>query len=340
MPESIGEIDWSGLFSFACKQAIAGVLFDGVNRLPKEMVPPRELLMKWFAMSEQIRKRNMQLNADAVEVYNMFRSAGFRCCVLKGQGNAMMYDNRFARTPGDIDLWVNADRKAIMNYVGKNFGVRGLRYHHVELDMKGATDVEVHFFPLNMNNPINNSRLQKWFGRVGDLQCSNVVELPDGVGKMAVPTNEFNRVYQLAHIFHHFFDEGIGLRQLMDYYYLLNDMQSSANDEYVIALLKRFGLYKFARAVMYVEQRVFGLDDRQMYVEPDAKAGEMLLEEILNGGNFGRYYTKYGEFTKQSTAKKYFLKVYRNLHFIKEYPAEALSEPIFRTWHFFWRLRQ
>ncbi len=37
--------------------------------------------------------------------------------------------------------------------------------------------------------------------------------------------------------------------------------------------------------------------------------------------------------------KKYFLKIWRNMHFVRYYPAEALSEPIFRTWHFFWRMK-
>ena len=56
-------------------------------------------------------------------------------------------------------------------------------------------------------------------------------------------------------------------------------------------------------------------------------------------GNFGKHFTKYGHFTQQGMAKKYFLKIWRNMHFVRYYPAEALSEPIFRTWHFFWRLR-
>ena len=71
----------------------------------------------------------------------------------------------------------------------------------------------------------------------------------------------------------------------------------------------------------------------------DEKRGKLLLAEILNGGNFGRHFTKYGGFTHQSIGKKYFLKIWRNMHFVRFYPAEALSEPIFRTWHFFWRLK-
>ena len=77
----------------------------------------------------------------------------------------------------------------------------------------------------------------------------------------------------------------------------------------------------------------------KMIVPVDEKRGKLLLAEILNGGNFGKHFTKYGGFTHQSMGKKYFLKIWRNMHFVRYYPAEALSEPIFRTWHFFWRMK-
>ena len=103
--------------------------------------------------------------------------------------------------------------------------------------------------------------------------------------------------------------------------------------------LKYLGLWKFAGAVMYVLHEALGLSEEKMIAPMDEKRGKLLLAEILNGGNFGRHFTKYGHFTQQGMAKKYFLKIWRNMHFVRYYPAEAFSEPIFRTWHFFWRLK-
>ena len=102
--------------------------------------------------------------------------------------------------------------------------------------------------------------------------------------------------------------------------------------------LKYLGLWKFAGAVMYVLHEALGLSEEKMIVPMDEKRGKLLLAEILNGGNFGKHFTKYAGFTHQSMGKKYFLKIWRNMHFVRYYPAEALSEPIFRTWHFFWRI--
>ena len=423
----VAKIDWRQLYNFASRQALLGFCFDGIERLTKEFSEElkqnsmgRDLLMTWMGAAQQIRRQNMKVNMVASKLYSMLREDGLRCCILKGQGNALMYPNPYSHTPGDIDVWVNANREQITEYAKKHFEIGDdIRFHHLETSVDGVP-VELHFFPGIMNNPIYNVRLQKWFRRNADLQCSNVVSLPDGIGEIAIPTTAFNVVYQLTHLYHHFFDEGIGMRQIIDYYYVVCDfykvyqnsskitpslftikegstshpdpltlrgeggnrptrcseplrskdggaskpspncagwdrlsiegdnsagsataVTSSASTALVVVQreLKYLGLWKFAGAVMYVLHEVLGLPKEKMISSMDEKRGKLLLAEILNGGNFGKHFTKYGHFTQQGMAKKYFLKIWRNMHFVRYYPAEALSEPIFRTWHFFWRMK-
>ena len=342
----IAGIDWQMLYSFAFKQALLGLCFDGIERLgkeyPKELkLNPigRELLMTWMGKAQQIRRQNMKVNAEAGKLFSMLREDGFRCCILKGQGNALMYPNPYSRTPGDIDVWVNASREYLTEYAKCHFKLEDdIRFHHLETTLDGVP-VELHFFPGIMNNPIYNARLQKWFKRNADLQCSNVVSLPDGIGEIAIPTTAFNVVYQLTHLYHHFFDEGIGMRQIIDYYYVVNNDESLGIRDTLQRELKHLGLWKFAGAVMYVLHEALGLSEEKLIAPIDEKRGKLLLAEILNGGNFGKHFTKYGHFTQQGMAKKYFLKIWRNMHFVRYYPAESLSEPIFRTWHFFWRFK-
>ena len=413
----VAKIDWRQLYNFASRQALLGFCFDGIERLTKEFSEElkqnpmgRDLLMTWMGKAQQIRRQNMKVNAVASKLYSMLREDGLRCCILKGQGNALMYPNAYSRNPGDIDVWVNASREQITEYAKKHFKLGDdIRYQHIETSVDGVP-LELHFFPCTMNNPIYNARLQKWFKRNADLQCSNVVSLPDGIGKIAIPTTAFNVIYQLTHLYHHFFDEGIGMRQIIDYYYVVNNYLSnpsvslskgsstshpsplSSEERDVTALrcseplrykvggaskpspycagwdrlsiegdnsvgstsvtssastalvvvqreLKYLGLWKFAGAVMYVLHEALGLSEEKMIVPMDEKRGKLLLAEILEGGYFGRHFTKYGHFTQQGMAKKYFLKIWRNMHFVRYYPAEALSEPIFRTWHFLWRMK-
>ena len=110
MSNVVANIDWRQLYSFASKQAILGLCFDGIERLGKEY--PEELkqnpiekkmLMTWMAKTQQIRRQNMNVNGVAAKLYSKLREDGLRCCILKGQGNALMYSNPYSRTPGDID---------------------------------------------------------------------------------------------------------------------------------------------------------------------------------------------------------------------------------------------
>ena len=343
----IAGIDWQELYSFASKQALLGLCFEGIERLGKEYPEElkqnpigRELLMTWMGKAQQIRRQNMKVNVVASKLYSMLREDGLRCCILKGQGNALMYPNAYSRNPGDIDVWVNAERDSLTEFTKEHFVLEDdVRYHHLETSMDGVP-VELHFFPCTMNNPIYHARLQKWFKRNANLQCSNVVSLPDGVGEIAIPTTSFNVVYQLTHLYHHFFDEGIGMRQIIDYYYVVNNDELLVIRDTLQKELKHLGLWKFARAVMYVLHETLGLSEEKMIAPMDEKRGKLLLAEILNGGNFGKHFTKYGHFTQQGMAKKYFLKIWRNMHFVRYYPAEALCEPLFRTWHFLWRMWQ
>ena len=442
MSNVVADINWQQLYSFASKQAILGLCFNGIERLGREYSDElkqnpieRDLLMTWMGKAQQIRRQNMKVNTVASKLFSMLRENGLRCCILKGQGNALMHPNPYSRTPGDIDVWVNASREDITDYAKTHFEIGDdIRFHHLETSFDGVP-VELHFFPGIMNNPIYNARLQKWFKRNADLQCSNVVSLPDGIGEIAIPTTAFNIIYQLTHLYHHFFDEGIGMRQIIDYFLVVNDFSknvflnnksskitpslftlkegstsypdpltlrgeggnrptrcseplrskdggpskvspdcagwdrrgvsgdtgsvscssgssitsvssafttdSSASTalDVVQRELKYLGLWKFAGAVMFVLHEVLGLAEDKMIVPIDEKRGRLLLAEILDGGNFGRHFTKYARFTHQSMRKKYFLKIWRNMHFVRYYPAEALCEPLFRTWHFFWRMK-
>lgn len=349
MDEVVAKMNWRQLYAFANKQALLGFYFQGIERLGNEHPEAlkqnpigQDLLMEWMGMMQRIRQQNMKVNVVAGKLYSQLRKDGLRCCVLKGQGNALMYPEPYSRTPGDIDVWVNAERKDIFEYAQKHFKLGDdVRYHHLETYVDGVP-VELHFMPGIMNNAVYNRRLQRWFKRNADLQCSNVVELPDGAGVIAVPTTAFNVIYQLTHLYHHFFDEGIGMRQIIDYYFVVNNWHTNHTELTDLAALQRelkhLGLWKFAGAVMYVLHEVLGLSKNKMIVPIDEKRERLLLSEILNGGNFGKHFSKYGHFTQQGMAKKYFLKIWRNMHFVRYYPAEALSEPVFRTWHFLWRM--
>ena len=335
IPVDISEEMWRGIYKTAQQQSLLGVLFYGIQQNPSTQME-RDLLLQWYAVYEQNRSANQRVNKVAVELSDYFRKQGFRSCILKGQGNAMNYPDPYVRTCGDIDIWIEGGHDKIMKFVNAQWHGMLERYHHVEIPAWDGVPVEIHFIPSYMHAPWMNKRIQRWFAENAEEQFSHEVELPDGAGSICVPTTEFDLIYQLSHMYRHLFSEGIGLRQMMDYYFVLKarnmDSENQGNTE-LGKTLRYLGLWKFAGAVMYVMQEVFHLDKAYMIAPVDEKRGKTLMEEILKGGNFGRY----SGLTNHSAGGKYVAKTLRNLRLVREYPAEALCEPVFRTWHFLWR---
>ena len=315
IPGSLKEADWKELYAIAQKQALLGVLFYGIQWLPKELVPEQKLLMQWMAMAEQIRKQNIKLFLDSVKVCQNFENEGFANCILKGQGNALLYPDPYMRTPGDIDIYLSGGRRKIMKYVDRVCPNQVMRYHHVDFPVM-KTAIEVHFTPSYMFCPIHNQRMQKWFKEVMGEQCAHRVSLPDGYGEIHVPTASFNVIYILSHLYRHIFTEGIGLRQLLDYYFVL------ISDDLL---------------VMFVVKEVLGLSENRMIAPMDEKEGRFLLDEIMRGGNFGQFDDRMGDKVDESKIHRYFRMNLRNLRFVKHYPTEAVCEPVFRTWFAGWK---
>ena len=336
IPGSLKEVDWKELYAIAKKQALLGVLFHGIRQLPKQLAPEQKLLMQWMVMAEQIRKQNIKLFQDSVKVCQNFENEGFANCILKGQGNALVYPDPYMRTPGDIDIYLSGGRRKIMKYVDQVCPNQVMRYHHVDFPVM-KTAIEVHFTPSYMFCPIHNRRMQKWFEEVMGEQCNHRVLLPDGYGEIHVPTASFNVIYILSHLYRHIFTEGIGLRQLLDYYYVLISDDLLLIRDRVQNELKKLGLWKFAGAIMYIMQEVFGLSASRLIVPPNEKYGRFVLNEVLEAGNFGRH-DKRNRFGRSKLGHN-LQRVYRDMRLVRYFPAEALSEPFFRVWHFFWRLK-
>ena len=396
IPGSLKEADWKELYAIAKKQCLVGVLFDGIKKLPAEHVGmKKELLLQWMAECQMLEKANIRLNDTAIQVSEWFRKKEFRTCILKGQGNALMYPNPYSRTPGDIDIWVEGGDKRVISFVRYISPHEKACYHHIEFPSYKGVEVEVHYRPSFLLCFRHNRKLQKYYERVKEEQFSHRVMLGEQ-GEIAIPTAEFNLIFQLTHIYSHLMNEGIGLRQLLDYYFVLCDFykvyqksskitpslftlkEGSTSHPDPLTLrgeggnrptrcseplrskdggpskvspdcagwdrlgvvqkeLKELGLWMFAGGIMYIMQEVFGMPASQLIVPPNEKYGKFVLNEVLEAGNFGKHDER-NCFGKSQLGHN-LQRVYRDMRLVRYFPAEAMSEPIFRTWHFFWRLK-
>lgn len=336
LPSSLKEADWNELYAIAQRQALVGILFDGIERLPSsDMGISRDLLLQWMAQCQMLEKANMRLNDAAIQVSEWFGKKGFRTCILKGQGNALLYPNGLHRTPGDIDIWLEGGDKRVISFVRTILPNGKACYHHIDFPSYNGVEVEVHYRPSFLLCFWHNRRLQNYYERVKEEQFSHRVKLGEQ-GEVVIPTAEFNLIFQLTHIYAHLMNEGIGLRQLLDYYFVLQH----ADIKNVVELqknLKHIGLWKFAGAVMYIVKEVFGMAESKLIVLPNEKYGKFVLNEVLEAGNFGTY-DKRNRFGRSKLGHN-IQRVYREIRLMSYFPAEALCEPIFRTWHFFWRMK-
>ena len=536
--------EWKEAYDLAQRQTLTGIAFCGVQRLPEEQRPPRQLLMKWYMAAEQIRRKNEQMDRRTLAVANKFAEEGFPGVVLKGQGVAQLYrveqiensklkiedchpegdarenenkndnenlgigkfsilNSQFSikeyRTPGDIDIWLFGERKDILRYVRRHVPDCKPVYHHVDFPVIEGLPIEVHFTPSWMNSPFTNRRLQRWFkqftihnsqftissgaavnvergtgnadaelrttddrqrttvnravsaltsdegainraehfnrsgasltGTEGaysqrpsidldfscqrdntdfrhDDACCARVGLPDGncpprLGGRAeersdraegvyskqnqplaelenqqsttainqrpegainraehfnrsgasltgtegasiipTPTLAFNRVYILVHIYRHLFHEGIGLRQLLDYYFVLHQGFTEEERTETMRTLRSLRMQRFTAAVMWVLQEVFAMDDRYLLTDPNEEEGRFLLSEIMLAGNFGHYDERIKRSAKVTEWGLFCRRVGRNLRFLRSYPSEVLWSPFFKLWHAVFRFAE
>lgn len=346
-PQQIADVDWDGLYRFANEQAIVGVLFEGVKCLSEQgLKPPRKLLMEWIAVTGQIEQRNRLVNQNAVALAAAFKAEGYNSCLLKGQGNNLLYSSAFSRTPGDIDLWITPAEsnisekqreKKVLGFLRKKYPNGFLHYNHIDGGIYNSTEVEVHHRPRFLNNLVHNARLQKWIECHREEQFGNYVRLPDTNVDIAIPTWDFNVVFQLAHIYGHVLQSGIGLKQMIDYYYLLK-ADGRGKKEDVEKTMRWLGLYKVASTVMWVLHEALGLEEEYLIVPPNEKLGKFLLDEIMRGGNFGQYEANGKRKVVSGRMTKNLQRLQRDFRLLRYFPSECLWEPVFRIYHWFWRL--
>ena len=329
------EDEWRELYLLSKKQALLGIAFIGIERLPDTQRPTRPLLLQWIFTTERIKEINSQLDKKAVIISQKFYNDGFRNVILKGQGVAQYYKidnlNKF-RMPGDVDIWLDGTRKDIIEYVRNIMPNSKVVYHHADFPKIDNVEVEVHFTPSWMNSYFTNRKLQHYFNqsRAKLFQANSSNGIP-------VPTLAFNRVYILIHIYRHLFHEGIGLRQLMDYYYVLHQGFTEKEREETMHVLCALKMKRFAGAVMWVLQKAFEMEDIYLITKPNKIEGQFLLNEIMRSGNFGQYDKLMLRKSKESDLSYGFRKIKRNLRFIRSYPSEVLWSPLFKVWHYFWR---
>jgi hypothetical protein len=331
--------EWIQLYNLSCTQSLASVALEGVNRIierDSSQKPPMGLLYEWIGIQQQTIAQNKLQNQRAKELCELFKEHGYRSCVLKGQGTALYYDHPNYRQCGDIDVWVDGVRDDILRFAkSKNYHVGHIDIKHSDIDFFEDVPVEVHFLPSWMYNPSTNKKLQKFFEEQSEKQFDN----KDATVGFTHTTIEFDLVFSIVLIYRHIFSEGIGLRQLMDYYFILQS--SSVNQRRdAFAVLGSLKMLSFVGGIMWILKECFGMKEEYLLCVVNKRHGEYLLSEIMTAGNFGQYDDRMLRIDKNKKFKRGFVQLKRNLRFVSYYPSEVLWSPFWKLWHWGWRKRK
>ena len=332
--------EWAKMMRMAREQALVGVCFAGVKKLERsgQLVNlPSSLKMQWLATAMQIQRQNEIVDRCCSELSDRLRESGYDSCLLKGQGLARLYEHVSGlgslRQPGDIDMWMLAEPEVALDWVRKTGRLESFDYHHADVQLFSDVEVELHYRPSVSRNLMRNSRLQHWFRKCGKEH----IVYNESLG-CHVPDWTFNVVLSLNHIFWHLMFEGVGLRQLMDFYFVLKTCPEELHaKKNVLELLRRFHLLRFAGAVMWVEREVFGLCEENLLCEPDERLGRFLLDEIMRAGNFGHHDDRLKGTRSGGRLHLMWRWMKHSMRLLRHYPEDVLWTPVGIVYISMWR---
>lgn len=324
--------EWMTIYDESVRQTIVGLMFSGVEKLPREQQPPMAVKLQWIGMTQMVESTTWQNCERSKELSVKLKGAGFCNCLLKGVSVARYYPEPLRRQCGDVDLWTFGRRKTVMKWLQGQYEIGHNVWHNVEVDVFEDVPVEVHFHPGWLYNPFCNYRLQRFFEREREEKCF----ADETLGLNVMPL-EFDAVYSLVHSYRHLIAGGIGLRHMIDYFYIVKKLNESLNcssvdlpivREKMLGLLQKFGLGKYASAVMWVLKEVCGMPDSYLLCESDSKEGRFLLEEIKRGGDLGKFNKKHKE--RRMLAQL--------VTMLPHYPTEVIWVLPWKCWHWCWRM--
>ena len=340
------EKEWVEAFENAKKQALVGICFKGMQQACTQSASaaalPQQLKMRWLACTVNIQKRNEVMNRHCAEMYGMLEESGYRSCVLKGQAIARLYDGEQEslgqlRQSGDIDIWMLADADTAIRWAKGTGSLYYFDYHHADLKLFSDTEVELHYRPSISRNLCRNHKLQKWFNDEGDRH----IIYDDKLG-FCVPDEIFSLILTLNHNLWHLLYEGVGLRQMMDLYFVTKVTNSSAETKSLIHL---FGLEYFSAASAWVLWHLFDNESQQSLFtskasplpRPNEQAGRFLLHEIMLAGNFGHYDTRLADNVKGNRVILMCRWIRHAMRLVRHYPKEVMWTPFGILYISLWR---
>ena len=287
-PEIGNSPDWKGVFRQAQQQTVLGITFRGIEKLPADKRPPKSIFLNWLALTAEIQKQNREKNETAVELFRVFGHEDIQAVLLKGQGVARYYPEPALRQSGDIDIYTGKDFQRsceILKREASSSVEKGEK--HFAYQWHGVR-IENHYHMILLTK----HRHQNVFDKLLDIWFPSErlnITLPEG--PIFVPPLQFDALFILEHLFHHFIHGGVGLRQVIDWLLVMKAAAADASFDRIRFQqdLESLELLTSAQLLGAMAVHIFGFKKEQLPFEiaTDDELEKQMLDDILAGGNFG-----------------------------------------------------
>lgn len=337
---AFAEADWKQIFYLADVQTVSSLVLDGM-----EMLPPSVLRltlgekMKLAGKMQRMEQVNSLHRSVIVKIDKALKAEGIPAVFMKGQTVALRYPNPLHRTPGDIDFVVslaNFERTmAVMEKLGK-VDHSLVHEHHGMAGVDGVT-VEPHYKVHNYQRPSTDQAMQEMFSSVfhSELSSADI----DGYAVPIFPPT-FESVFLISHMVNHVYEEGLGLRQVIDYAMFLHHCADKIDWMQHHEWLYRMRMERAWRIFTCICVEYLGLP-LPSQVEPfsynERKWAAVLMEDIMRVGNFGRGEYVFEHYGLMDAWRNYCWVVKRCLHLDFVCPSEARWWMISKVKRFFWK---
>lgn len=291
---SRGPVNWNDICDLSLKHTVRLLAFQGTLSLEEPLRPPMEWLRTTLAFSVRNLLIHRQLNTCLTEAVCRLKEAGITPVLLKGQAYAQHYPRPEWRQCGDIDLYIGEMDYPRAVAIARECGWQSRPNEnnqpggkHYSCYLHGVR-IELHRVAAILDLPAPNRRFQRWSH---DQLSLTTRKMYIGEIEVSLPPPLFDVVFVFQHLYHHFLNGGVGLRQLCDWVLLLHAHSSSIDYRELETLLSRFGLLRGWKMFGCIAVDWLGLPAQEFpfYSSRYGSRSEKILGIILREGNFGHY---------------------------------------------------